>query len=134
MVTKYLLEVDNSCKSPAEIAATYGVNILNGKIVKCDNPSCSDCRSNYLQCADFVPVLPNSTTATTVNCNLTQGYYRSASGCLYAGDLPSGKGLNLESEAVGDCLRYSCSDCRFDSSRCMVCTKESNSTLATVNG
>ena len=131
MVNKYLLEVDNSCKSPAEIAATYGINILNGKIVKCDLLSCSDCRSNYLQCADPAPVLPNS---TTVNCNLTQGYYKSASGCLYAGDLPSGKGLNLESRAVGDCLRYSCFDCRFDSSRCMACTIESNSTLATVNG
>ena len=128
---KYLLESSNSCLGLGDIQANYGVDTVAKKVVQCEEVDCSDCKSDFTQCMDQPS---NSTIAPVTVCDAAKGYYLSGNTCLYAGDLPSGKGLDLSTGQVADCLRFACSDCRFDTSGCLACSAESNATLATVNG
>ncbi len=95
-----------ACFDEGSIPEGFGPNIDNGFVLKCADPSCTDCSENYLVCEACSPL--------SANKFLFEGK------CLGLAEIPEGFGPDDEGLLV-PCESELCADCRSDSSVCTRC-------------
>jgi len=104
----YLELSTKQCILNTALGIGRGPNTTNGIVTDCNDPKCTECKTDYLVCT---------------TCDFASNYYldTTASKCVKDVDISTGNGANLLTKKVDKCSSVGCIDCKADITICSTC-------------
>lgn len=116
----YLDQPAAKCITVSQVAASFGIDVLTGKVVACVHPKCLDCKQDHKKCAQ---------------CDVVSEYYlnQTSADCQTPSQFDPGYGLKVATLEIAKCDDPNCLICQTNTQLCNICNVASGWYLNTTS-